>query len=116
MTCAKDKSFKIWQFPLVWVDEQDVDLQRVPDSVPTRKAPSTKKPASGATSASAAASSMTGNHDYSSDDSDDDDGLGKIKKKRADSSDEERKLPAGLGQMFNMSNPLAAMKPAAPKT
>ena len=21
MTCAKDKSFKIWQFPLIWVDE-----------------------------------------------------------------------------------------------
>ena len=38
LTCAKDKSFKIWQFPLVWVDEQDVDLQRAPDTVSLKKA------------------------------------------------------------------------------
>jgi len=37
MTCAKDKNFKIWQFPLVWVDEQDVDLQRAPDAIKSKK-------------------------------------------------------------------------------
>lgn len=26
MTCAKDKCFKIWNFPNLWVDEQSVDL------------------------------------------------------------------------------------------
>ena len=101
MTCAKDKSFKIWQFPLIWVDEQSVDLQRAPEASVVAKA---KKAASSA-AASGAATAVDMNDD--SDDSDDD-GLGRIRSKP-----KKEALPAGLGSMFSMSNPLAVKPKAA---
>lgn len=101
MTCAKDKCFKVWQFPPIWVDEQAVDLQRAPDASKVKKAVKARQ--ANGTQAQPAAK-------YQDDDSsDDDDGLGRIRPEKAGKSSEST-LPAGLGQVFNMNNPLAAPK------
>ena len=100
MTCAKDKSFKIWQFPLIWVDEQNVDLQRAPDVAAARAKSSAKGAANGSASKQ--------RPDYDESDDSDDDGLGRIKSKPSKNA-----LPAGLGSMFNKNNPLAAGAQAA---
>lgn len=92
LTCAKDKCFKIWQFPTVWVDEQGVDLQR-----PTPSATASAKKKNNPAVANAAAAD--------SDDSDDD-GLGRIRS----NGQKATTLPQGLGQVFNTSNPLASAK------
>lgn len=95
LTCAKDKCFKIWQFPNVWVDENSVNLQMPPDSKIKRVVASKPGASSGAETSVVA--------DDESDDSDD--GLGRI---RTNGRNKKNTLPAGLGQVFNMNNPLAA--------
>ena len=52
LTSSKDKSFKIWQFPPVWVDEEDVDLQRAPDSSKARKPKAAPMQSNGSAAAS----------------------------------------------------------------
>ena len=83
ITVAKDKCFKIWQFPALWVDEQDVDLQRGPPAV---KKQNKNAQRTGTTTAAQA------DEDDDSDDSDD--GLGRI---RPDKPSSKPSLPAGLG-------------------
>ena len=51
--------------------------------------------------------SAANRNQYDSDDDSDDDGLGRI---RPNNNQSSSALPAGIGQVFNMNNPLAAAK------